>query len=120
MGRFSNNSEHGPRREVPDDSGEFERTVRSDPLVGARLGEYVIRERIGEGGMGIVYRGEQPLIGKQVAVKVLRPEVGARSHHVERLLAEARAVNAIRHRGIIDIFSFGQTEDGRQYFVMEY
>ncbi|AKJ06708.1 serine/threonine protein kinase [Archangium gephyra] len=92
----------------------------SDPLIGAQLGEYVVRERIGEGGMGIVYRGEQPLIGKQVAVKVLRAEVGEKSLHVERLLAEARAVNAIRHRGIIDIFSFGQTPDGRQYFVMEY
>ena len=39
---------------------------------------------------------------------------------MERLLAEARAVNAIRHRGIIDIFSFGETPDGRQYFVMEF
>jgi eukaryotic-like serine/threonine-protein kinase len=112
MGRSSSTSDDGL---VP-----FEPTVLSDPLIGARLGEYVVRERIGEGGMGIVYRGEQPLIGKQVAVKVLRAEVGEKSQHVERLLAEARAVNAIRHRGIIDIFSFGQTPDGRQYFVMEY
>jgi serine/threonine-protein kinase len=98
----------------------LEPTLVRDPLIGTRLGEYVVLERIGEGGMGIVYRGEQPLIGKQVAVKVLRSEVGERSLHVERLLAEARAVNAIRHRGIIDIFSFGKTPDGRQYFVMEY
>ncbi|MCY1081196.1 serine/threonine-protein kinase [Archangium lansingense] len=112
MGRSSSGS---------DDALEpLERTVLRDPLIGAQLGEYVIRERVGEGGMGIVYRGEQPLIGKQVAVKVLRSEVGEKSHHVERLLAEARAVNAIRHRGIIDIFSFGRTPDGRQYFVMEY
>jgi serine/threonine-protein kinase len=112
MGRSSSIGDDAP---VP-----LERTVLRDPLIGARLGEYVVLERIGEGGMGIVYRGEQPLIGKQVAVKVLRAEVGEMSPHVERLLAEARAVNAIRHRGIIDIFSFGQTPDGRQYFVMEY
>jgi serine/threonine-protein kinase len=93
---------------------------KTDPLIGMQLGEYVIQEQIGIGGMGIVYRGEQPLIGKQVAIKVLRPEVGDQSVYVERLLAEARAVNAIRHRGIIDIFSFDQMPDGRQYFVMEY
>jgi serine/threonine-protein kinase len=92
----------------------------SDPLIGTQIGEYIIQEQIGIGGMGIVYRGEQPLIHKQVAIKVLRPEMGDQSLYVERLLAEARAVNAIRHRGIIDIFSFGKMPDGRQYFVMEY
>jgi serine/threonine protein kinase len=96
------------------------RAPLTDPLIGMQLGEYTIQEQIGIGGMGIVYRGEQPLIGKQVAIKVLRPEVGDQSLYVERLLAEARAVNAIRHRGIIDIFSFGKMPDGRQYFVMEY
>jgi len=95
-------------------------TVQRDPLLGLRLGEYVVRERIGVGGMGLVYRGEQPVIGKPVAIKILRPDVVDKPIHMERLLAEARAVNAIRHRGIIDIFSFGQTPDGRQYFVMEF
>ncbi|MCP3136091.1 serine/threonine-protein kinase [Pyxidicoccus xibeiensis] len=91
-----------------------------DPLVGLRLGEYELRSRIGVGGMGLVYEGIQPLIGKRVAVKVLRPELAHSTEQVERLLAEARAVNAIRHRGIIDIFGFGQVPDGRQYIVMEY
>ncbi|MFP2934443.1 serine/threonine-protein kinase, partial [Pyxidicoccus sp. 3LG] len=91
-----------------------------DPLVGLRLGEYELRSRIGVGGMGLVYEGIQPLIGKRVAVKVLRPELAHSTEQVERLLAEARAVNAIRHRGIIDIFGFGQVPDGRQYIVMEF
>jgi serine/threonine-protein kinase len=103
----------------PEDGLTYD-TVRSDPLVGMQLGEYVVKQRIGVGGMGIVYQGEQPLIGKQVAIKILRPEVCDHPVHMERLLAEARAVNAIRHRGIIDIFSFGKTPDGRQYFIMEY
>jgi serine/threonine-protein kinase len=55
-----------------------------------------------------------------VAVKVLRPELDRTPEQVERLLAEARAVNAIRHRGIIDIFGFGEVPDGRQYIVMEF
>ncbi len=92
-----------------------------DALVGAKLGEYVVDERIGQGGMGIVYRGRQPVIGKTVAIKVLRPEVAAEDPTlVQRLLAEARAANAVGHHGIIDIFSFGETPNGQHYFVMEY
>ena len=103
-----------------EDSITREPTVRKDSLENAKLGEYVIRKRIGSGGMGIVYEGEQPLIGKRVAVKVLRAEFAEDPVQMQRLLAEARAVNAIRHRGIIDIFGFGETPDGRQYIVMEY
>ncbi|MHB8878189.1 MAG: serine/threonine-protein kinase, partial [Myxococcaceae bacterium] len=102
-----------------DDVVYGDRTQKWDPLLGARLGEYVVEERIGTGGMGIVYRGRQPEIGKAVAIKVLRPEIADDPEQVKRLLAEARAVNAIGHRGIIDIFSFGRLPDGRQYFVME-
>ncbi len=93
----------------------------SDALVGARLGEYVVDERIGQGGMGIVYKGRQPIIGKTVAIKVIRPEIAAEDPDlVRRLLAEARAANAVGHHGIIDIFSFGETPQGQHYFVMEY
>ncbi|WP_375765681.1 serine/threonine protein kinase [Archangium gephyra] len=117
---------HAPTRPALNKAAAFEAAPApqgaplTDPLIGMQLGEYVIQEQIGLGGMGIVYRGEQPVIGKQVAIKVLRPEVGDQALYVERLLAEARAVNAIRHRGIIDIFSFDKMPDGRQYFVMEY
>jgi tRNA A-37 threonylcarbamoyl transferase component Bud32 len=91
-----------------------------DSMIGRHLGDYVVRERLGQGGMGIVYSGEQPMIGKRVAIKVLRPEIARDPEQVQRLLAEARAVNAIRHRGIIDIFNLGQLDDGRSYVVMEY
>ena len=108
-----------PATTMDEDAVPADRTQKWDPLVGARLGEYVVEERIGTGGMGIVYRGQQPEIGKAVAIKVLRPEIADDPEQVRRLLAEARAVNAIGHRGIIDIFSFGRLPDGRQYFVME-
>ncbi|QSQ20558.1 protein kinase [Pyxidicoccus parkwayensis] len=108
-----------PNVVVRSDGRPIETGVR-DALIGLRLGEYELRSRVGVGGMGLVYEGIQPLIGKRVAVKVLRPELAHSTEQVERLLAEARAVNAIRHRGIIDIFGFGQVPDGRQYIVMEY
>lgn len=89
-------------------------------LIGKRIGEYQITGRIGVGGMGVVYEGRQPLIGKRVAVKVLLPHLSKEQELVTRFLSEARAVNAIRHRGIVDIFGFGQLPDGSHYFVMEH
>jgi serine/threonine protein kinase len=87
---------------------------------GTNVGEYVVKRKIGEGGMGQVYAGEQPVIGKQVAIKVLSSELVQNPSLVQRLLEEARAVNLIRHPNIIDIFSFGTLPDSRPYFVMEY
>ncbi len=84
-----------------------------------QVGEYDILGVVGEGSMGVVYEGRQPDIGKRVALKVLRREVSDDREIVERFLREARAVNEIRHRGIIDIFSFGVLPDGRSYLVME-
>ncbi|MBL8955638.1 MAG: serine/threonine protein kinase [Myxococcaceae bacterium] len=91
-----------------------------DPLIGERLGDYEVQQVVGEGGMGIVYRGLQPQIQKKVAVKVLRPEVAADPTTVKRFLAEAQAVTAIGHRNIIDVFTLGQLADGRPYIVMEF
>nr|MDQ3301348.1 serine/threonine protein kinase [Myxococcota bacterium] len=86
---------------------------------GDQVGEYVVEAQIGRGGFGTVYRAVQPLIGKRVAIKVLSRKYSADSEIVSRFVAEARAVNQIRHRHIIDIFSFGQLADGRHYYVME-
>ena len=88
-------------------------------LVGARVGEFEVLRRIGVGGMGAVYEGRHPLIGKRVSVKVLHAHLADQPGVVQRFIAEARAVNEIRHRGIVDIFSFGQLEDGSHYFIME-
>ncbi len=87
---------------------------------GDTVGEYVFRDQIGKGGFGTVYRAGHPLIGKEVAIKVLSRRYSSDEGIVSRFVAEARAVNQIRHRNIIDIFAFGQLEgDGRHYYVME-
>jgi serine/threonine protein kinase len=84
------------------------------------VGEYRIEQVIGQGGFGTVYRAIHPLIGKQAAIKVLALRYSADPAVVSRFVAEAKAVNQIRHRNIIDIFAFGQLDDGRHYYVMEY
>ncbi|MBX7097653.1 MAG: protein kinase [Myxococcaceae bacterium] len=89
-------------------------------LIGQRIGEYEVEALIGCGGMGLVYRAVHPVIQKPVAIKVLRPELAADPTHMRRMVSEARAVTSIGHRGVVDIFSFGELADGRQYLVMEF
>ncbi|WP_438031633.1 serine/threonine-protein kinase [Sorangium sp. So ce204] len=86
---------------------------------GTPVGEYRVEAKIGAGGFGTVYRAIHPVIGKAAAIKVLSRQCSANPQLVSRFVAEARAVNQIRHRNIIDIFSFGALEDGRHYYVME-
>ncbi|MBL8937396.1 MAG: serine/threonine protein kinase [Archangium sp.] len=90
-----------------------------DTLIGQKLQEYIIKERIGVGGMGVVYRAVQALINKEVAIKVLRSDVVTDPRDVDRMLDEARIINSIKHRGIINIFGAGTLDDGRHYLIME-
>ena len=108
--------------------GPEEETVRgdvspfympADALIGTEVSGYLVKGRLGAGGMGIVYEGEQTVIGKRVAIKVLKSEVAGNPDVVKRLVAEARAVNSVGHRNIIDVFGFGEIPDGRQAIIME-
>jgi len=94
--------------------------IDPDLASGEVVGEYVVDGRLGQGAFGTVYRGAHPVIGKQVAIKVLARKYSVDPEITSRFVAEARAVNQIRHKNIIDIFSFGTLPDGRQYYVMEY
>ncbi|HUH05243.1 MAG TPA: protein kinase [Kofleriaceae bacterium] len=87
---------------------------------GARVGEYEIEKVLGKGGFGTVYQAVQPIIGRRVAIKVLAREMSSNQDIVRRFISEARAVVQIRHDNIIDIFSFGELDDGRHYYVMDF
>jgi len=90
-----------------------------DMAPGEQIGEYRIESKLGQGGFGTVYRAVHPVIGKTVAVKVLSRRFSSDPEMVSRFIAEARAVNRIQNKNIIDIFAFGALPDGRQYYVME-
>jgi len=94
-------------------------SVDRDLSSGEMVGEYRIERIIGKGSFGVVYKAVHPVIGKAAAVKILKREFSSNPQMVSRFIAEARAVNQIRHRNIVDIFSFGVFRDGRQYYVME-
>jgi serine/threonine protein kinase len=100
-------------------------TVRSrrgdDPALGKVIaGRYRLESRIGEGGMGIVYRARHVLIDRVVAVKLIRPDLRGETHLRAWMLREARAANRVDHAHIIDIHDIGETDEGELYLVMEY
>jgi serine/threonine-protein kinase len=92
-----------------------------DPSLGRVIaGRYRLESRIGEGGMGIVYRARHVLIDRVVAVKLIRPDLRGETHLRAWMLREARAANRVDHAHIIDIHDIGETDDGELYLVMEY
>jgi eukaryotic-like serine/threonine-protein kinase len=96
-------------------------TSEPDDLLepGAAAGAYVISRRIGTGGCGTVYAAEHRVLGRKVAVKVLHRQLAGMPQFTLRFVQEARAVNLIRHPGIVDIHDFDTLEDGRPFYVME-
>ncbi|HEV8320821.1 MAG TPA: serine/threonine-protein kinase, partial [Myxococcota bacterium] len=88
-------------------------------LVGTQLGSYTLVSQLGEGGMGVVYVGENASLGRRVAIKVLHPEFASQPAIVNRFFNEARAANLIRHPSIVDIHDFGHAADGSAYIIME-
>jgi serine/threonine-protein kinase len=82
-------------------------------------GKYRLDKRLGEGGMGEVYRATNVLIGREVAIKVLRPEHAKNKEIVARFLREARAANIVRHPHVVDVLDIGQDEQGTPFIVQE-
>lgn len=88
-------------------------------MIDETLGNYRIMARIGAGGMGEVYRATHVLIEREVAIKVLLPELTEAPEAVDRFFREARATSLIRHPGIVEVFDCAVHSDGRSYIVME-
>lgn len=85
----------------------------------ASFGEYGIQRLIGQGGMAVVLRAWDDELGRDVAIKILRPELGADDEAVTRFRAEARATAALRHPNIVTVHTAGERE-GVQFLVMEH
>lgn len=96
----------------------MEQAQNSD-YVGKLLGPYQILEKIGEGGMGTVYRARDTGLDRDVAIKTLPSRLTASDEYKERFLREARALAKVKHPNLVQIYSVSTTDD-LYYFAMEY
>jgi len=88
-------------------------------LIGKHLGKYEIRTEIGRGGMGVVYRGYDDMLKRDVAIKVLPPQLSLDTEFVKRFEQEAVLAASLHHPNIVTIYDVGK-QDGVQYIVMQY
>ncbi len=119
--RYPNQSEFCPTdgaRLVPVPEGGF---IEDVDLSGERIfGDYIIRKKLGEGGMGAVYLAENVAIDQKIAIKVLHGEAAQSEELVQRFNREAKTISRLTHPNIIRVFIFGKTEKGLIYLAMEY
>ncbi|WP_376793817.1 protein kinase [Thermogemmatispora sp.] len=88
-------------------------------LAGQSLGGYLLEEEIGRGSMGMVYRGKQFALGRDVAIKILPHALAKDTSYVARFIREARIIAGLNHPNIVQIYDAGE-QKGVLYFVMEY
>src|SRR5215211_2534219 len=91
----------------------------ADPHLGRVVAGYQIQERIGRGGMGLVYRAEHINLRRRAAIKIIAPELAEASGFRERFNREARIAGALQHPNIVTVYDAGE-EDGLLYLAMQY
>jgi serine/threonine-protein kinase len=93
--------------------------LRRDVRNAKRLGQYQLEKKLGEGGMGVVYRAKHALLQRPTAVKLLQPgRTGAAN--LKKFEAEVRQTARLNHPNIVTIFDYGHTADGTFYYAMEF
>ena len=85
----------------------------------SKIGKYQVLEVLGQGGMGTVYKGIDPLIGRLVAIKVIVADYIDNPELLKRFYREAKAVGNLQHPNIVIVYDLGE-EDKNPYLVMEY
>jgi len=94
-------------------------TEESDPYLGRMFGNYELVQKVGQGGMGLVYKGRQVSLDRIVAVKILNKSLCDNAEFIKRFEREAKSIARINHPNIMAVYDFGQT-DGLYYMVTEF
>ena len=95
------------------------RTAQKAVLAAKELGQYHLEEKLGEGGMGVVYRGRHKLLRRPTAIKLLHPEKST-DESVARFEREVQLTCQLNHPNTIAIFDYGRTPEGIFFYAMEY
>ncbi len=94
-------------------------TTARDQLTGRTLGDFIVRDKLGEGGFGAVYRAEQPLLQREAVIKVMHRKLRASDLLIQRFLREARLASKLDHPYAAHIYAFGAEDDGLLWIAME-
>ncbi|RMD95328.1 MAG: serine/threonine protein kinase [Calditrichaeota bacterium] len=105
-------------QQVPEKETTFESELKSLPKIGARIAQFEILEKLGTGGMGVVFRAKDTLLERSVALKLMLPQFVEETELKERFLLEAQAASKLNHPNITTIYQIGE-ETGRMFIVME-
>ena len=89
-------------------------------MIGQVVGNYRLVQKVGEGGMGVVYEALREDIGIRAAIKVLHRELALNPEMATRFFNEARAANLVQHPAIVRVFDYGTTSTGTAYLAMEF
>jgi serine/threonine-protein kinase len=95
-------------------------TLSQQALEARKLGPYRLKRRLGAGGMGEVYLAEHVLLRRPCAVKLIRPERAGDPGTLRRFLREVQVTATLTHPNTVQVFDYGQTEDGTLYYAMEH
>ncbi|HEY9732417.1 MAG TPA: serine/threonine-protein kinase [Drouetiella sp.] len=118
-GGFNQNAEKtNAPPQINDGSGDM---VKSDPLINSLFADkYFIEQKLGVGGMSVVYRARHEALNKQFAIKTLHTHLTSKASSLMRFKQEAQAASRLQHPGIVAIHDYGVTEEGIPYLVMDY
>lgn len=89
-------------------------------MIGTTISHYKILEKLGVGGMGVVYKAEDTALKRTVALKFLPPDLTRDEEAKERLIHEAQAASALDHPNICNVREISQTDDGQLFIAMAY